>query len=541
MIVLNSLISSFLFLLVNCYIIDPGPTVIATKGEVWPKPYSQQNSSKYYGFRPVLFQFTLTTDNNCNFLQDAFSRYHKIVMTEALRGKKSFSFYKHLHYKKQTLNDDLFLGYLDNLNVTLKGDCKDDEYPSSTMNEEYELKVDETGANLVSPTIWGVLRGLETFSQLVYLADDTVSLRINLTEIEDKPRFPHRGLHLDTSRHFMPVDTLLVMLDAMSYNKMNVFHWHITDDQSFPYVSLKFPELSEKGAYASTLVYSPADVKEIIEYARLRGIRVLPEFDTPGHTRSWGEGKRDILTECYPRPNKTGKLGPIDPTKNSTYEFLKEFFDEVGDVFPDQYIHLGGDEVGFECWQSNPDIIAFMKANNMSDDFVGLESYYIQKLIDIVDELNSDSIVWEEVFVNGVVLPQKTIVHVWKDVWQVTVAEVVDSGRQALLSTCWYLDHLGSYVDWHDFYACEPYSATADEEKQKLILGGEACMWAEEVNEYNVVPRVWPRASAAAEKLWSRKDVNDVTDAAKRLEEHTCRMNRRGVAAQPPNYSGYCL
>ena len=117
--------------------------------------------------------------------------------------------------------------------------------------------------------------------------------------IHDKPRLRHRGLLLDTSRHFIPVDDIYLTLDAMSYNKLNVFHWHIVDDTSFPYESSVFPELSSKGAFHPSMTYSPRSIQKIIDYARLRGIRVIPEFDSPAHTKSWGQGHPYLLSKCY--------------------------------------------------------------------------------------------------------------------------------------------------------------------------------------------------------------------------------------------------
>lgn len=354
----------------------------------------------------------------------------------------------------------------------------------------------------------------------------------------DEPRYSFRGLLLDTSRHYFNVFTIKQILDGMAYNKLNVFHWHIVDDHSFPYESITYPELSEAGAYNKFMTYSQYDVRTIIEYARLRGIRVLVEFDTPGHTRSWGASHPEILTECGGK--YAGKLGPIDPTKNETYTFMRALLKEIVDVFPDTYVHLGGDEVGFECWQSNEIITEYMRDNNITT-YEQLEEQYIQRVVDMVDDLKKRSIVWQEVFSNGVRLPAGTVVHVWTGDRQALLANVTNSGLPALLSSCWYLDHLATGGDWKKFYGCEPTDFPGTVKQKQLLLGGEACMWAEVVDNGNVLQRIFPRVSAPAEKLWSPYSVNDIDEAAKRLEEHTCRMKARGISAQPPNGPGYCL
>ncbi|VEN54407.1 unnamed protein product [Callosobruchus maculatus] len=521
----------------------PGPQVLSTDGEVWPKPQKQEKFDQYYVVDAQLFEFQPDV-RNCQILDKAFLRYQRIIQDDNQAVENHANSLNRVHYEATWIRDPFFVGYLKGLNVSLKGHCE--LYPSKEVDllqkERYRIEINQTGAWLESNTVWGILRGLETFSQMVYLAQDEESLRMNLTSITDEARFSHRGLLIDTSRHFIPVKVLCTMLDAMAYNKLNVFHWHIVDDQSFPYVSKRFPKLSEKGAYSQNHIYSVSDVQYIIDYARDRGIRVIPEFDTPGHTRSWGLAYPELLTQCYTGTKKNGLLGPIDPTNQSSYTFLKELFKEIIEVFPDRYIHLGGDEVPFECWQSNPTIQEFMKEHKLVD-YKALESYYVQHLLDMVTAMNSTPIVWEEVFNNGVNISKDTIVHVWyPSRWEKTLYNVTDAGQWALLSGCWYLDIVNSYGDgdWLKYYRCEPTNFNGTHQQAELILGGEACMWAEAVNQYNIIQRVWPRASAAAERLWSPADVRDEAEAKRRLEEHTCRMNRRGIHAQPPNGPGFC-
>lgn len=536
------------FAAISCYYIKPGPQVIATKGEVWPKPQRRDYFPEYMIVQPQNFKFH-ATNHTCSILEEAFERYLKIILNSTTLGRRHKNRNKgnsnhRASSKGSNKNDLYFVGYLTTLNVELSHSCGDNDIPAADMDEKYTLTINQKSnqqAILTSKSIWGILRGLETFSQILFSSDSTKDLIVNSTSILDYPRFHHRGLLLDTSRHYMPMFIILQIIDAMAFNKMNIFHWHIVDDQSFPYESKLFPELSAKGAYHKTMVYKPEDVKKVIKHAANRGIRVMVEFDTPGHTRSWGEGHPEILTRCYTKLTPNEYLGPIDPTKKTTYTFLKDFFKEVIDTFPDQYIHLGGDEVDFDCWESNPHITKWMMDHEMENDYNALEEYYIQQLVDIVDEMNSSSVVWEEVFANGVQLPKETIIHVWIDGDKV-LPEATKQGYRTIWSSCWYLDHLDTGGDWQKYYKCDPFMEfDLSPEQQKYVIGGEACMWSETVDATNVVQRIWPRASAAAEKLWSSRSVNSLKQAAKRLEEHACRMNKRGIPAQPPNGPGFCF
>uniref|UniRef100_A0AAX7ULJ5 Beta-hexosaminidase n=1 Tax=Astatotilapia calliptera TaxID=8154 RepID=A0AAX7ULJ5_ASTCA len=407
-------------------------------------------------------------------------------------------------------------------------DSECDGYPSVTSDESYELTVNQPVAVLKAPKVWGALHG-RIYS--IYF----------LSIINDFPRFQHRGILLDSSRHFLPIKVILANLETMAMNKFNVFHWHIVDDQSFPYLSRTFPQLSEQGAYHPyTHVYTPADVKMVIEFARLRGIRVIPEFDTPGHTQSWGKGQKDLLTPCYSGSKPSGSFGPVNPILNTTYDFMAQFFTEISTVFPDGYVHLGGDEVDFTCWKSNPDIQKFMEQQHFGDDYRKLESFYIQKLLDIVTSTKKGYLIWQEVFDNGVKLKPDTVVHVWigggsdKEMSSVTAA-----GYTTILSAPWYLDYISYGQDWQKYYKVEPLNFEGTDEQKKLVIGGEACLWGEYVDATNLTPRLWPRASAVAERLWSAKDVTDIGDAFNRLSLHRCRMVERGIPAEPL-FSSYC-
>ncbi|KAF7663274.1 hypothetical protein LDENG_00215050 [Lucifuga dentata] len=334
-------------------------------------------------------------------------------------------------------------------------DCE--SYPNADSSERYNLSVSAGQAALNAETVWGALRGLETFSQLVY-QDDFGGFFINKSEIEDFPRFLFRGILLDTSRHYLPVQSILKTLDAMAYSKFNVFHWHIVDDPSFPYQSTAFPELSNKGAFhPMTHIYTQLDVSRVTSHARLRGIRVLPEFDSPGHTKSWGKGQSDLLTRCYRGATPSGTFGPVNPALPSTYRFMSRLFKEVSSLFPDSYIHLGGDEVDFSCWKSNPDIQAFMKKMGFGGDFTKLESFYMENIVNITSALNKTSIVWQDVFDYHEQHSSLSVVEVWREgCYLCEVRRVTKAGLRVILASPWYLDQPGPTHDWARYYTVRP-------------------------------------------------------------------------------------
>ncbi|XP_032395365.1 beta-hexosaminidase subunit beta isoform X1 [Etheostoma spectabile] len=501
-------------------------------GSLWPLP--QKGKILDISFKLTSFNIVDAKESSagpsCSLLQDAYRRYYEYMFGSVKKPGPRKS--------RQTVPSELT-----ELQVWITSpDSECDSYPSVTSDESYELSVDLPYAVLKAPKVWGALHGLETFSQLVY-EDKYGAKSINSTTISDFPRFAHRGILLDSSRHFLPLKVILANLETMAMNKFNVFHWHIVDDQSFPYLSRTFPNLSQQGAYHPyTHVYTPADVKMVIEFGRLRGIRVIPEFDTPGHTQSWGKGQKDLLTPCYSGSKPSGSFGPVNPILNTTYDFMSQFFKEISTVFPDAYVHLGGDEVDFTCWKSNPDIKKFMDKQGYGEDYKKLESFYIQKLLDIVTTTQKGYMIWQEVFDNGVKLKPDTIIHVWKgnqEQYQSEMANVTSAGYQTLLSTPWYLNRISYGQDWQVHYKADPQDFNGTEEQKKLVIGGEACLWGEYVDATNLTPRLWPRASAVAERLWSAKHVTDINDAFDRLSVHRCRMVERGIPAEPL-FSSYC-
>jgi len=523
----------------------PGPWVHQTHGEVWPKPKSQVLSDSVFILDPNTFKFQITSEaihGPCDILDAALPRYINRTFPTAPSSRRP---------NMAGARDTSGPAQIDVCEIVMNNKRGCQKSPHIDMDEHYEIKLDspdEPGrARIIAFSVWGILRGLESFSQLVYTSpsqDGSLQYHVNGTQIMDSPRFTHRGVMLDSSRHFLATSVIKENLDLMEMNKFNVFHWHLTDDNSFPYVSSAFPDLSSKGSYDSTIaVYSPTDVKEIIEYARLRGIRVVAEFDTPGHTQSFEFGQPGLLTECYnANGEKDGTFGPINPTLNKTYDFLETFFQEVTQVFPDQYVHLGGDEVDFKCWKSNPDITKFMETQQIVGDYSKLESIYINRLLNIVSSYptNNGYIIWQEVIDNEVPVKNDTIVHVWKGQWEAEMKKVTSSGLRAILSSPWYLNYISYGADWSKYYTVEPLSFIGSDQQKALVIGGEACMWGEFVNSFNLIPRLWPRASAVAERLWSPAEVTDTTEAAPRLQEMECRMMQRGYTVEPVIGSGFC-
>jgi len=514
----------------------------ATQGMPVPMPQSMKfrEGEQLLTIVPTQFEI-IPIGAKCDILSHAVKRYFGLI----LEGEHTSGGWPFNEGKTNTYCDDNPI-LLHKLFIDVGGSCEGGIYPSPDSDESYSLEVLAFGAVLKAPEIWGALRGLETFSQLVYRGEDDC-LKVAQLQVTDFPRFSYRGILLDTSRHFLSMKRLYQNLDAMSYTKMNVFHWHIVDDESFPYQSITYPSLTTKGAFSSNHIYTQDDVAAIIEYARLRGIRVIPEFDTPGHTFSWGAGLPGFLTECYKDGKPNGKAGPVDPTNDNNYKILENLLKEWKKVFPDQYIHLGGDEVSFNCWKSNPKITNWMIKQNITGDYGKLENYYEAKLLGLAASHNMKYIVWQDPLGNGVKLDPKTVVHVWLGSSQAGIQaylkEITSAGYQTILSSPWYLNYLANPYGWgymENYYKADPQDFNGTSSQKALIKGGEACMWGEYTDDTNVLVNLWPTAAIVAERLWSSKDMTDFHALLPRIAEMQCRFSHRNLPAKPIAGPGSC-
>ena len=378
-------------------------------------------------------------------------------------------------------------------------------------DESYHLEITPQEVHLQAANPLGVLHGLQTFLQLVHITPHGFAVPAMI--IDDQPRFPWRGLMLDVSRHFMPLDVVYRTLDGMEAVKLNVFHWHLSDNQGFRAESRKFPLLQEKGS--DGLFYTQEEIREVVAYAHDRGIRVVPEFDMPGHSTAWFVGYPDLASGPgpYQIDRNWGVLNPaMDPTRENTYTFLDTFIGEMAGLFPDAYFHVGGDECNGKEWDANPRIQQFMKDHGIKDNAAlqALFSARVQKIVAAHDRI---MVGWDEVLQPGT--PKDVVIQSWRGPQY--VGQAVKGGNRAMLSAPYYVDLNQSAAE---HYLADPEgdgSTTLTSDESKRILGGEAAMWSEFVTPENVDSRIWPRTAAIAERLWSPRNTRDVASMYARL------------------------
>jgi len=378
-------------------------------------------------------------------------------------------------------------------------------------DESYHLEISTTHVRLSAPNPLGVLHGLQTFLQLVRVTPKGFSVPV--VTIDDQPRFPWRGLMIDSGRHFMPVAVIERNLDGMEAVKLNVFHWHISDDQGFRVESKQFPLLQGKGS--NGLYYTQKQIGEVIQYARDRGIRVVPEFDMPCHTTSWLVGYPELASGPgpYQVASQWGVLdAAMDPTRESTYEFLDKFLGEMTALFPDAYFHVGGDECDGKEWDASPRIKSFVLAHGLKDN-AALQSYFSGRVQKLVAGHHKIMEGWDEVLQPDT--PRDVVIHSWRG--EKALAAAARQGNRALLSTGYYIDLNQSAAQHYLVDPMDGDAASLTPEQKARILGGEATRWSEAVTAENIDSRIWPRTAAIAERLWSPQRVRDVESMYQRL------------------------
>jgi len=388
-------------------------------------------------------------------------------------------------------------------------------------DESYELAVSDSGAKLSAANPLGILHGLQTFLQLVETDTDGFSLPV-LT-IKDQPRFAWRGLLIDVGRHFIPLDVLKRNVDGMAAVKMNVLHLHLSDNEGFRVESKRFPKLHEMGS--DGLYYTQTDIRDLVKYARDRGIRVMPEFDIPAHSRSWFVGYPELASTPGTYKIEPGGVDTVmDPTQERTYKFLDKFVAEMATLFPDAYFHIGGDEVNGKPWDDNPKIQAFIHSHKMKNN-QDLQAYFNQRLQKILSKRHKIMVGWDEILRPD--LPKSIVVQSWRG--QQSLATAAQEGFSGMLSFGYYLDLMWPAAR---HYAVDPMSgaaSTLSAEEKSRILGGEACMWGEWISPENIDSRVWPRTAAIAERLWSPQEVQDASSMYARLDEVAWRLEWLGL------------
>ncbi|KAK8809574.1 hypothetical protein WA158_000517 [Blastocystis sp. Blastoise] len=473
---------------------------------IWPLPQEYLNGTESYIVNHK--NLKLSGDDLSEDLTDGFKRFYDLTFDHSTVEAPEGSIIE-VHVAVEDLKAALKLGVDESYTLTVSG-----------AKEPVEI---------TAKTVYGAYHAFETLSQMItYDYYQKLFVIANAPwKISDSPRFSHRGVLMDTSRHYESVPSLKKLIDSFTYAKINVLHWHITDSQSQPSESETFPHFWD-GAYSEYEKYTIQDMKDIVEYGRKRGVRVVPEMDVPGHESSWCTG---IPEAC---PSQTCRE-PLDPSSEVTWEAISSILGEWSGksvdqgIFPDEYYHLGGDEVDTGCWSRTDRIVEWMNKNNFTahDTY----KYFVNRAHEIVLGYERHGIFWEEVWNNfRTALDKKSIIETWMN--KKTANDVVANGYRCIISDpTIYLDHLD--VSWESMYHDEPFEFIDKQEEQDLIMGGEACMWSETVDVSDLLQTVWPKAAAFAERYWSARDVTNLEDAKPRYMNFRCLLNRRGIQAAP--------
>jgi len=489
------------------------------------------------------------------------------------------------------------------------------------QDESYTIGLNNVNGNILvnilANTFFGARHGLQTLTQLMaYDCMHNALMVVDRAIVIDKPVFTYRAVTLDTSRNFFTIESLKKMVDAMSYNKLNVLHWHITDTHSFPFFTNRVPQMVAYGAYSPYQVYYPEDVIELVRYARVRGVRIVPELDAPAHVgNGWqwaekeGRGRMAVCVNQEPWQQYCVQppCGQLNPLHEGMYNVLGDIYKDFLDVFQTDLFHMGGDEVNFNCWNSTQEIVDWMvtkRRRRTKRDFLDLWNSFQVKAYDKLQEANQRRvqdqhnnqynnqqqqqqqhnqqhhnqqqqnqknmkvILWTSELTNRGNLakyldPEKYIIQIWSQTNDSVIAHIVNQGFQVIFTPydtnyldCGFGAWVGEgnnwcspYKGWKTIYEMNPFrvlrnlNVSLDNPQvstrapivtkaspRDLVLGGAVAMWSEQVDEHSVESKVWPRAAALAERMWSNPD-SDWKAAEGRFINNRDRMVNLGIGA----------
>jgi len=501
---------------------------------LWPMPETYTNGSVT---ATLCNGFKFTYKGNSVILNDGLERFYGFIGNKP--NEYIMNYNGNSKYSGNDVNFNICSG---NINV-----ISDDESLELNTDVSYSLDITASVININSQTVFGALYGLTTLEQLI-LYDSVINMNIinNIPwEISDKPYYNHRGLMIDTSRNYLSISMIKKLIVGMSYNKLNVLHMHLTDATSFPFYSKSHPELSQKGAYPNRIYY-PSNITDIITFAKSYGIRVIPEFDTPGHEYSITNSNPDVMT-CNTLAYQTSNTCPeppcgyLQPNNSDAFTLIEEVFEDAYQVFNDSFFHLGGDEVNPSCWGPNTN---------------SLYETWMKHFVDILNTNNKSAIIWSgNIIIDSNVGQQTTNVYIqnWGNTDEKLSAlekgyYIIDSNYQNLYLDC----GAGSWLYPEGNSWCQPYKSWGNIYNYSLtdgipstyhskIIGAEVCIWGEQADDGNIEQKVWPRGSAAAEKWWSNKQWasnKDMNDVITRIAIQRNRMLYRGIMSNPiqPDY-----
>jgi hexosaminidase len=431
----------------------------------------------------------------------------------------------------------------------------------------YNLRIDQNRIE-IDALEEGKFYALQSLLQLLP-ADFKDKAELPAVEIEDKPRFKYRGMHLDVSRHFFPVDFVKKYIDLMAQYKFNYFHWHLTDDQGWRIEIKKYPRLTEigskrkesaKGRVLNPYVgdgipiegfYTQEQIKDVVAYAKSRYITVIPEIELPGHSSAALAAYPNLgCKENYEYKVQTtwGIFKEVFCPKEETFQFFEDVFSEVIDLFPDSpYIHVGGDEVLKDFWKDSAFVQELKAKENLKDEHE-VQSYFIRRVEKFINAKGKRMIGWDEILEGGLA-PNATVMS-WRGMKGGIEAAKAKHDVIMTPTDFAYLDygqgnpkteplHIGGYVSLEKVYSFEPVPKELSDEEKKYILGGQGNVWTEYMKTPETVEyMVFPRLLAMSEVVWSQAENKNFDDFKKRLSAHFARLDRQNVSYRIPEPAG---